>query len=45
MVQIIVTYIAGEFMNCSIFWHVIFLVWIILRREKRERENVSISGN
>lgn len=34
MIQIIITYIAGEFMNCPIFWHVIFLVWIILRKKK-----------
>lgn len=35
MVQII-TYVAGEFVNCPIFWHVIFLVRIILRREERD---------
>lgn len=34
MIQIINTYVAGEFMNCPIFWHVIFLVWVILKRKK-----------
>lgn len=31
------TYIAGEFMNCPIFWHVVLLVWIVLGRKKTPR--------
>lgn len=33
----IITYVAGEFVNCPIFWHVVFLVWIILKGEQRDR--------